>query len=379
MTIVIAPDSFKECLSAKEVAHYIAQGVLSVFPKAVIQAIPISDGGEGLLEAIMKGREGSLVAVEVLDPLLRKIEAHYGIIEEGNTAIIEMAKASGLELLKEAEKNPLLTSTFGTGQLIKDALDKGCKKIIIGIGGSATNDGGVGMVSALGAKFLDEKGERIEEGGGNLNKLHKIDLSCFDERVKTSEIIVACDVSNPLSGINGASFVYGKQKGGTREALKILDRNLTHYGRVIKTTLDLDILESPGSGAAGGTGAALLAFMNGTLMNGIELLLDILEVEKHIKEAALVITGEGKIDAQTLNGKTISGVAAMAKRHGVPVLVITGKIGENIEGIYDLGVSSVFSIVNKPMSLEDAIKNAPKLIESCVRNIMSAVKSFNGF
>ncbi len=377
MTIVIAPDSFKECLTAKEVAHHMTQGVLSVFPLATIHSVHISDGGEGLLEAIMNGKEGSLVAVEVLDPLMRKIEAHYGIIEESNTAVIEMAKASGLELLKEEEKNPLLTSTFGTGQLIKDALDRGCKKIIIGIGGSATNDGGTGMVSALGAQFLDKKGVQLAHGGGNLHQLHKIDLSGFDKRIKTCEIIVACDVSNPLTGINGASFVYGEQKGGTKEALKILDRNLAHYGKVIKTTLDVDILETPGAGAAGGTGAALLAFMNGTLINGITLLLETLAVEKYISGADLVITGEGKIDAQTLNGKTIFGVASMAKRHGVPVLVITGKIGENIERIYDLGVSSVFSIVNKPMSLEDAIKNAPKLIENCVRNIMNTIKSIN--
>ncbi len=278
--------------------------------------------------------------------------------------------------MKEEEKNPLLTSTFGTGELIKDALDQGCKKIIIGIGGSATNDGGVGMISALGAKFLDKGGEEIRQGGGSLDQINRIDLTTFDERLKTCEVIVACDVSNPLTGIHGASFVYGEQKGGNRKALEILDRNLIHYAGIIRNTLNVDILETPGSGAAGGTGAALLAFMNGTLMPGIDLVLETLQVEKVIQGSDLVITGEGKIDAQTLQGKTVAGIARIAKKHQVPVIVITGKIGENIDGIYDMGVSSIFSIINQPMALETAIKQAPQLIENCVLNIMKAMESF---
>lgn len=376
MKIVIAPDSFKECLSAAAVAEHIAVGIRNVFPEAILHSIPISDGGEGLLEALMANTKGRLVTVEVLDPILRKIEAQYGILDDGLTAVIEMAKASGLELLTEREKNPLITTTFGTGQLIKDALDKGCKKIIIGIGGSATNDGGVGMVSALGARFLDRNGRPINNGGGSLNELYQIDLNEFDSRLKTCEVVVACDVSNQLTGENGASYVYGEQKGANPKMLQLLDQNLTHYANVLKSTLNIEIRQTPGAGAAGGTGAALLAFMNGTLVPGIDLILETLQVEKAIQGADLVITGEGKIDAQTLQGKTIAGLSRMAKKHQVPVIVITGKVGENIGGIYDMGVSSVFSIVNQPMDLKFAIKDAPLLIQGCVENVMRTIKSF---
>ncbi|MEA1784852.1 glycerate kinase [Arenibacter sp. GZD96] len=376
MNILIAPDSFKECLSATAVAEHIAVGIRSVLPEAGLQKIPLADGGEGLLEAILANTKGKRVAVEVLDPLCRKIKADYGIISNGKTAIIEMAKASGIELLKESEKNPLQTTTYGTGQLIRDALDKGCTKLVIGIGGSATNDGGMGMIRALGAKFLDKTGVEIGQGGGSLNELHHIDLTAFDQRLKRCEVVVACDVSNPLTGENGASYVYGEQKGGNPKQLSVLDQNLTHYADVLKSTLGIEVRHIPGSGAAGGTGAALLAFMKGTLKPGIDLILETLQVEKGMQWADLVITGEGKIDAQTLQGKTIAGIARMAKRHQVPVIVITGKVGENIDEIYDLGVSAIFSIVNQPMPLETAIKQAPRLIENCVINIMKAMKIF---
>ncbi|MEQ9580613.1 MAG: glycerate kinase, partial [Arenibacter sp.] len=264
-----------------------------------------------------------------------------------------------------------------TGQLIKDALNKGCNKIIIGIGGSATNDGGVGMVSALGAKFLDDKGQEIPEGGGSLNRLKNIDLSNFDKRIENCEVIVACDVSNPLTGANGASMVYGGQKGGSTEDLEILDRNLTHYANKIKAALAIDVSQIPGAGAAGGTGAGLMAFLKGTLVNGIELILQTIKIEEFIKQADLVFTGEGKIDGQTLHGKTISGVAAMAKKHEVPVIVLTGKIGEGIEEIYNIGVSAVFSIVSQPMELKAAIEKAPVLIQDCTKNVMATIMSFN--
>lgn len=378
MNIVIAPDSFKECLSATEVAFHMAKGVKRVFPQAQVQAIPLSDGGEGLLDAIMLSINGRMVTVEVLDPLLRKIKAQYGLIDKAQTAVIEMAKASGLELLSEKEKNPLITSTFGTGQLIKHALDQGCKKMIIGIGGSATNDGGVGMVSALGAKFLDKEGQILKAGGGSLNELYAIDLTDFDTRLNACEVVVACDVSNPLTGEHGASLIYGFQKGGDNETVTLLDRNLAHYANVLRATFDRDVEWLPGAGAAGGTGAALMAFMNATLKTGIELVLETLQVEEYIKEANLVITGEGKTDAQTLNGKTITGIAKMAKKHGVPVIVITGKIGEDIEGLYDLGITAVYSIINQPMALEVALREAPSLIEQCVRNIMHTIKHFKG-
>lgn len=377
MYIVIAPDSFKECLSAKEVAANIAIGIRKTIPAANIHEIPISDGGEGVLETIMTGADGTRVSVSVMDPLMRKIIAEYGILKDKKTAVIEMAKASGLEMLKEDEKNPLITSTYGTGQLIKDALESGCNKIIIGIGGSATNDGGAGMIKALGAKFLNEKGEEINEGGGSLDQLHKIDLSNFDKRIGNCEVIVACDVSNPLTGINGASMVYGGQKGGNSEDLEILDGNLAHYANIIKATLGIDISNIPGAGAAGGTGAGLMAFLQGHLVKGIGLILETLKIEEHIKQADLVFTGEGKIDNQTLHGKTISGIGAMAKKYNVPVIVITGKIGDNIEGIYNIGVSAVYSIINRPMELKEAIDKAPKLIQECTKNIMATIKCFD--
>lgn len=376
MNIVIAPDSFKECLSAREVATAISKGVFQVIPEAEVFEVPISDGGEGLLDTLMQDSRGTLVQVVVKDPLMRNIQATYGVLEDKKTAVIEMALASGLELLQEDEKNPLLTSTYGTGQLIKDALDRGCTKLVIGIGGSATNDGGAGMARALGAKFLDSRGKELMEGGGSLNALESIDMTNFDDRLSGCEVVVACDVSNPLNGPNGASIIYGAQKGGSPEELIHLDENLAHFAKIIKKDLDKDIAEIPGAGAAGGIGAALMAFMDGKLVNGIGLVLETLQMEEYMKTADLVITGEGKMDGQTLQGKTIAGITKMAKKYKVPVVVITGKIGEDIEPIYDMGVCGVFSIVNQPMDLNRAIHEAPELITNSVKNIMGTLNCF---
>ena len=376
MNIVIAPDSFKECLSASEVAKHISKGILKILPDATLTAIPISDGGEGLLESLVVPLQGTFHSVIVSDPLQRPINANYGILSDGTTAVIEMAKASGLELLQENEKNPLITSTYGTGELIKDALDKGCSKFIIGIGGSATNDAGTGMLQALGAKFLNLKGQQLTQGGGSLNQLSTIDLSEFDKRLESCEVIVACDVSNFLTGPNGASHVYGAQKGGSLEDLEFLDNNLKKLSTVISTMLHKDIDTIPGAGAAGGMGAGLLAFLNAKLVNGIALILETLQIEQYIKEADLVITGEGKIDKQTLHGKTIIGVAQLSKKHNVPVIVLTGKIGKGIEPIYKQGVTAIHSILNEPMDLPAALKNAAVLIESCTENVMRTMLSF---
>lgn len=376
MNIVIAPDSFKECLTATEVAKNITKGILNVYPNAKINEIPISDGGEGLLESLVIPFGGKIIPVKVKDPLSCDIYSEYSILKDGKTAVIEMAKASGLELLEDREKNPLITTTFGTGQLIKDALDKGCRKLIIGLGGSATNDGGSGMVKALGVKFFNALNEELKPGGGNLGSLNNIDLSGIDKRIKDCEIVVACDVTNPLTGPNGASYVYGAQKGGSQETLDVLDQNLKNYAKVIKAAINKDIESIAGAGAAGGTGAGLLAFLNAKLVNGIELILETLQLEEHIKKADLIITGEGKIDSQTLNGKTIAGIARMAKKHHVPVIVITGKIGEDIDPIYNMGVNAIYSIVNQPMKLSTALKNADILIRSCTENIMRTIKSF---
>lgn len=376
MNIIVAPDSFKDCLSAKEVGSYISKGIRRVYPKAIINEIPLSDGGEGLIDALVEGVGGKLNSVSVLDPLGRPISTEFSILEDGNTAIIELARATGLELLSEDERNPLLTSTYGTGQLIKAALDRGCKKMIVGLGGSATNDGGSGMLKALGARFLNKKGTEIREGGGGLIDLDQIDLTHFDGRLKQCEVMIASDVTNPLTGPNGASFIYGAQKGGDRKALEQLDRNLQHYGTIIKEQFQIDVANKQGSGAAGGTGAALLAFMNGKMVNGIELVLQMVGMEQYLDKADLVITGEGKIDGQTLNGKTVMGISKMAKNQGIPVIVLTGKIGEQIDAIYESGVKAVFSIVDRPMDLEEALNRAPQLLERAAMNIMGTITAF---
>ena len=373
MNIVVAPDSFKESLSAKVVASSISVAIEKVMPDANVIQIPISDGGEGLLEALITPSKGKLIPTKVKDPLLRNIEAHYGILGDGTTAVIEMATASGLELLEESERNPLITSTYGTGQLIRDALDKGCRKIIIGLGGSATNDGGIGMIKALGGKFLNKKGETIEEGGGVLDDLNRIDVSELDKRLLNCEIIGACDVSNPLTGKQGASIIFGGQKGGSPLELEQLDKNLFHYASILKSNLGMDIKGVEGAGAAGGMGAALLAFLEAELVPGIELIMEALQLEAHIKNSDLVITGEGKIDRQTLNGKVIMGIAKVAKKHRVPVIAITGKIGNDIDEIYKLGVTSIFSIVDQPMTLQESIGNTDYLIQSAVKNIFRII------
>ena len=375
MNILIAPDSFKDSLPADEVSRIISKAISHVIPSATIRQIPISDGGEGLLKALVTPLQGTLVSLTVKDPLHRTIKASYGLIDQGHTAIIEIAKASGLELLSIEERNPIMTSTYGTGQLIKDALDKGCTKIIIGLGGSATNDGGMGMIKALGGLFLDQHQQEIGEGGGALDTLYSIDLRGLDKRLQQVEICCACDVSNPLTGTLGASYVYTKQKGASDAMLAILDRNLSNYADVIKATLKKDLKHVPGTGAAGGTAISLLAFLDAKLTSGIALITDLLQLEKHIKEAQLVVTGEGRIDAQTLHGKTIMGIANIAKQEKVPVLVFTGGIGHGISEIYDQGVTSIFSIVNAPMSLETAIENTAQLLENSVTNVFSSLNT----
>ncbi|MDB2633128.1 glycerate kinase [Flavobacteriaceae bacterium] len=375
MNILVAPDSFKDSLSASEVSRIISEAISAVIPSASIRQIPISDGGEGLLEALLKPLQGTLVSVSVKDPLHRTIEASYGLVDQGKTAIIEMATASGLELLSVEERNPLITSTYGTGELIKNALDKGCTKIIIGLGGSATNDGGIGMIKALGGLFLDQYNQEIADGGGALSTLHSIDLSGLDKRLQQVAIVCACDVDNPLTGPSGASYVYAKQKGASDNMLAVLDSNLSNYATVIKATLNKDLEHISGTGAAGGTALGLLAFLDATLTPGIALITELLHLEKHIKEAQLVVTGEGKIDIQTLHGKTIMGIASLAKKHSIPVLVFTGSIGHGISEIYDQGVTAIFSIVSEPMSLETAIKNAAELLQTSVTNVFTSLNT----
>jgi glycerate kinase len=372
MKVLVAPDSFKESLTSLQAARAIERGIKkaaeSLGGSVEIIKIPMADGGEGTVEAIITAVGGSVIPVEVLDPLGRKIDSFFGLLDD-RTAVIEMAAASGLNLLKQNERNPMVTTTYGTGQLIKAALDAGCRNIIIGIGGSATNDGGVGMAMALGIKFLDKEGRKIGFGGGELKKIEKIDVSGIDPRIAHVEITVASDVKNVLFGPHGASAVYGPQKGATPEMVKILDENLRHLAAVIKKDLGKDIAQIPGSGAAGGLGATLMAFLNSQLRPGIEIIMDITHFSDRVSDVDLVITGEGSTDYQTLFGKVPFGIGQIAKRFSKPVICISGSLGENYEQLYDAGITALFSLTNKPMTLKEAMERGEELLEKTAENV----------
>ncbi len=373
MRIAIAPDSYKGSLTARQVAEAMERGIKKADPEIETVLIPMADGGEGTVQSLVDAVGGKIVECVVNDPLMREISAFYGILNDGNTAIIELAQASGLPLLSENERNPLFTTTYGTGQLIKDALDRGCRTLIIGLGGSATNDAGCGMVQALGARMLDSEGNDIGFGGGALKKLQRIDLSGFDSRIYDSRIFGACDVTNPLCGENGASVVFGPQKGADFEAIAILDKNLDWFSEVIKSQLGKDIKDLSGAGAAGGLGGGVVAFLNGELKKGIDLVIEFTDLEEKIKGSDLVITGEGMIDFQTAFGKTPFGVAQVAKEQNIPVIAIAGSLGKDYESLYQKGFDGIFSIVSKPMTLEEAMGNAAYLIEMATENIVRSL------
>lgn len=368
MKIVIAPDSFKESLTAIEVANGIEQGFREIFPEATYIKIPVADGGEGTLQALIDAKQGRLIACEVQDPLGRIITAHYGLMPEG-LAIIEMATASGLALLTTAERDPRITTTYGTGELIKDALNRGAKSIMLAIGGSATNDAGSGMLRALGAKFLDEAGKEVEGGGIALKRVDKIDLSNFDTRIEDTHFLIACDVDNPLVGERGASAIFGPQKGATPEMVNALDEALAHFAKVTASTIGMDYADRLGAGAAGGLGFAALAYLAGELLPGIDLVMEVVELEKHLLEADLVITGEGKIDGQTIFGKTPMGVAQLAKRYHKPVIGIAGALGADADAVYSCGIDAVFTITQRPEALEKALLESEQNLVHTARNI----------
>lgn len=377
MKIVIAPDSFKGSLTAKQVAESIERGIRKVEKNIHIEKVPMADGGEGTVQSLVDATNGRVVYTKVFDPLMREIEAFYGILGDGSTAIIEMSAASGLPLISKEEKNPLITTTYGTGQLFMHALNQGCRSFIIGIGGSATNDGGVGMMKALGIRFIDSEGQDIGFGGGELDKIHTIDISGLDNRILDCSITVACDVDNPLCGPRGASRVFGSQKGATEEMVEVLDSNMAHYAKVIKSQLGISIIDVPGAGAAGGLGGGLMAFLKAKLRRGIDIVIDATGLEESIKEAALVITGEGSIDYQTQFGKTPYGVTMVAKKYGIPVIAIAGSIGKDAYALYEKGFNSIFSIVDKPMTLEEAIENSEILLENTAERIMRGIFCMN--
>ena len=370
--IVIAPDSFKGSLSALEVGKAIREGILKVDAGIETVLVPMADGGEGTVQSLMDASGGKTIQITVNDPLFRKIKSFYGIMGDGKTAIIEMASASGLPLLKIEERNPLKTTSFGTGELIKDAMDKGCIKIIIGLGGSATNDGGAGMAQALGVRFLDEKGNEIGMGIGGIEllKIHSVDISGIDSKIKNVDFIAACDVENPLCGENGASNVYGRQKGDSDADVKILDKALTHFAQIMKNSYGLDFKYFPGAGAAGGLGYGVLCFLKAKLERGIDIVARITSLAEKMEGAGLVFTGEGKIDSQTAFGKTPFGVAQVAKQKNIPVVAIAGSLGEGYEKLYDKGFDGIFSIIDKPMTLQEAIDNAAVLLENAAGNVV---------
>lgn len=376
MKIIVAPDSFKGSLTSVQAAEAIERGIkkaaLAYNENVEVVKVPMADGGEGTVEAIISAVGGKIIPTKALDPLARPVDSFFGILPD-NTAVIEMAAASGLNLLKEEERNPLKATSYGTGQLIKAALDMGCKNIIIGIGGSATNDGGVGMAQALGVKFLDEEGKQIGFGGQELSKICKIDISDLDGRAKDAKFVIASDVKNPLCGPEGASAIYGPQKGATPEMIKILDKNLEHLADIIKRDLGKDIKDLPGAGAAGGLGAALMAFLNAKLQPGIEIVMELSNFKEKVRNTDIIFTGEGATDYQTKFGKVPFGVAQVAKEDNKPVICISGSLLEGYEELYKYGISAMFSIINKPMELKEAMERGEELLDKTSENLFRLI------
>jgi glycerate 2-kinase len=374
MKIVIAPDSYKESLTALEVAIEIEAGFRAVFPDAEYVKLPMADGGEGTLAAMVAAMRGTLVEVDVTGPLGEPVTACYGLTGDGTTAVIEMAAASGLSLVAPHLRNPLKTTTRGTGELIKAALDAGISHLIIGIGGSATNDGGAGMLQALGVRLLDLGGCEIKFGGGELANLDRIDISSMDTRLEACRIEAACDVNNPLTGPKGASAIFGPQKGATQEMVSQLDASLARYAGLISRDLGVQVDTVPGAGAAGGMGAALLAFFGAQLRPGIEIIIEAVGLEAHVRNADLVITGEGRIDSQTILGKTPIGVARMAKRYGKPVIGIAGCLASDAGVVHEYGIDAVFSVLSRAGSVEEALAHAGVNLRAASRNIAATLK-----
>jgi glycerate 2-kinase len=369
MKIVIAPDSFKESLSAPKVAAAIARGFVQASPDVRCVCIPMADGGEGTVEAILAATGGESRVNVVEDALGRPIQAQWGWLP-GKIAIIEMACAAGLEHIAVADRDPLRASSLGVGQLMGHALDMGAQHIVLGLGGSATNDGGAGMLQALGLALLDAQGMALAPGGAALAKLAHIDSSRLDARLKNVEITIASDVNNPLCGPKGASAVFGPQKGVTADQVMTLDRALAHFADLCAQFLGQDHRQDPGSGAAGGLGFAARAWMQARFRPGVEVVAELGGLASAIQDAQLVITGEGRMDAQTLHGKTPMGVAKIAQAAGVPVIAIAGSLGEGYQALYQSGIVAAFSLVSGPMTLEHACANAEQLLNDRAQDIL---------
>ncbi|MDN4038172.1 glycerate kinase [Massilia sp. YIM B02443] len=377
MKIVIAPDSFKESLSAMEAASAIEAGLREIFPHAEYVKVPVADGGEGTVDALTAATNGRRVVLQATGPLGTPVEAFYGLSGDANgerIAVIEMAAASGLELVAPALRDPLITTSRGTGELIRAALDAGARRFILGVGGSATNDGGAGMLQALGAGLFDADGQALGPGGGALAALARIDLSGFDPRIRDCVFEVACDVSNPLVGPQGASAIFGPQKGATPDMVAQLDANLRHYGAIVARDTGQDVAEVPGAGAGGGIAAAMMVFLGGRLRPGSEIVADAVGLDKALRDADLVFTGEGRIDSQTVNGKTPIGVARVAGRHGKPVIAIGGCLAPDAAAVHAHGIDATFSTVRKACTAAEAMADAAFNLRSAARNVGATLK-----
>jgi len=375
LRIVVAPDSYKGSLAALGVAQAMERGILRVFPDAEVCTIPMADGGEGTVDALLAATGGKRRLSEVSDPLGKRITAQWGVLGDGCTAVIEMAAASGLTLQAAEQRNPRITSTHGTGELMRAALDAGLRKIILGIGGSATNDGGAGMARALGARFLDTDGHELPDGGAALAGLQRIDLSLLDPRLRDTEITVACDVDNPLCGPRGASAVFGPQKGATPAMVAELDAALAHFAAVAQNATGRDIAEQAGAGAAGGLGAGLLFFTLAQLKPGVDIVLDAVGFSDLVKDADFVITGEGCTDFQTAFGKAPVGVARCAKQFGIPVFCLSGSLGQGADDALAHGIDALLSISERPMTLAESMGAAGSLIETASARLCRIIKA----
>jgi glycerate 2-kinase len=372
-TFLLAPDSFKESMTAKEVCEAMEIGIKRAIPDAACIHVPMADGGEGTVQSLVDATGGTLIQKEVTGPLGTPVMAQYGILGDGKTGVIEMASASGIHYVTKETKNPFITTTFGTGELIKDCIEQGITDIILGIGGSATNDGGTGMAAALGYKFLDKDGNELLLGGGYLNKLEMIDTANVIPELKNINILVASDVTNPLCGENGASAVFGPQKGATPEMVQILDQNLRHYGNIVKEQLGIDIVDVPGAGGAGGLGAGLLAFTNSTMKKGIEIIIEYTNLKEKLQNVDYCFTGEGGIDFQTKFGKAPYGVSQAAKsvNSNIKVIALAGYVGKDVETLYNEGFDAIFGIVPGAADIETLLaqgkENVARISESIAR------------
>ncbi|GAC1620492.1 MAG: glycerate kinase [Ktedonobacteraceae bacterium] len=374
MRVVIAPQALKGSLTAEEVGQAIALGVQAVYPQANIDVVPVADGGEGTAQALVDATGGKLLWHTVTGPLGMPVSAFFGLLGDGRTAAIEMAASAGLPLVPSAERNPRITTTYGVGELLLAAIEHGCRHFIIGIGGSATNDGGAGMAQALGASLLTEQETEIARGGAALTTLSRISIEQLDRRLQDCVIEVACDVTNPLCGPTGASAVYGPQKGATSEMVIELDKALDHYAQILERDLGCAVRDIPGAGAAGGLGAGLIAFLHATLRPGAQLVLEAVNLEDALRTADLVITAEGQIDEQTAYGKSVGAVATLAKRYGLPVLALAGGLGHNYQKVYELGVDGITVLPSGPMTLPHAMEHAAALASDATERMLRVLR-----